>query len=168
MDNPSLSLMLVAARQRIESFLRRSLITQTWEVILDWGPAWVELPRPPLQSVTSITVTGLDQNPITANPVTYFVNVRAGLVGLVPAAIWPVHITPAGWQCTYVAGYGDQPEDVPAAIRLAILNVTASLYENRGTLEQLAGAATMSLQDYRIVGPPFRFAKGLEPPELLA
>ena len=57
-ETPSLEVMLVAARQKVEAFLRRALISQTIQLTLDWGPAWVELPRPPLQSVTSIVVTG--------------------------------------------------------------------------------------------------------------
>lgn len=167
-ETPSLEVMLVAARQKVEAFLRRALISQTIQLTLDWGPAWVELPRPPLQSVTSIVVTGLDGADVTASTATYFVNQSARLVSLRPSAIWPTHITPAGWRCVYVAGYGDTPDKVPAAIKLAILNVTAALYDNRGTLDQLVGAQSMSLRDYRVEGPPFRFAKGLEPPEVLA
>lgn len=167
-DDQILLPMIKAARQRIEGYLRRALITQTVELILDWGPAWIELPRPPLQSVTSIQCMGLNNELVTADPASYYVVTGARLVGLNPSSVWPVHITPAGWRCTFVAGYGDDPSTVPEEIKLAIWNVVAGMYDNRGTLDALVGAQQTMLRPFRIEGQPFRFAKGVEPPELLA
>lgn len=85
-----------------------------------------------------------------------------------PSAAWPVHITRVGRCSTYVAGYGDGAEDVAEAIRLAVLNVAIGLYDQRRILDNLLGAQQAALRPYRIERQPFRFAKGLEPPELLA
>jgi hypothetical protein len=53
-------------------------------------------------------------------------------------------------------------------IRTAVLNVAIGLYDQRCTLDNLAGVQWAALQPYRVEGPPVRFAKGPEPPELLA
>jgi hypothetical protein len=50
----------------------------------------------------------------------------------------------------------------------AVLNVAIGLYDQRGTLDNLVGLEAAALRPYRIEGPGVRFAKGLEPPELLA
>lgn len=57
-DNLILNL-ITAARQKAESILKRALITQTWIYYPDDFPDkdYIELPMPPLQSVSSVTYT---------------------------------------------------------------------------------------------------------------
>lgn len=167
-DDPLIGMLIAAARQRVENFLRRALITQTRILTLDWGPAWVELPYPPIQSVTSVTVKGLDFTDVVASPSSYYVNTNARLVGLQPSAVWPTHVTPAGWRVQYVAGYGADATSVPDAIKLAILHMVAISYDTRGTMVEIPEADKLGMTSYRIAGQPFRIAKGIEPPELLA
>lgn len=166
-DDSLIQLMITGARQATEQFLRRALITQTRMITLDWGPAWVELPYGPIQSVSSVVVRALDGSDTTANPTTYFFNSHTSMVGLQPAAIWPTHISPGGWRCTYVAGYGNTATSVPAAIKLCLLNLLAGYYDKRGTFEQLV-MQEAGLLPYRIMSQGIRMAGGLDPTEILA
>jgi len=53
-----LAILIKAARVRVEEYLRRSLITRTysWEMNGDDMRDRIEIPRPPVQSVTSLTI----------------------------------------------------------------------------------------------------------------
>lgn len=66
-----------------------------------------------------------------------------------------------------VAGYGDAAEVVSELIRLVVRNVALGMYDQRGTLDNLIGLEAATLRPYRREGQAIRFAKGLEPPELL-
>ena len=53
-DDTYVSALITAARERVELFLRRALITQVFEFAVDDFPAYdraIDLPRPPLRSV---------------------------------------------------------------------------------------------------------------------
>ncbi len=166
-DDPTIQLLISACRGQLESWLRRSLLNQTWDLTLDWGPAWVELPRPPLVSVTEVKVRGLDTTEVLADPASYYVNASANTIALKPASVWPVHITPMGWRVRFVAGYGDTPDDVPAAIRMELLAMVSQQYEDRSSIG-VSEQAKARLSSFRVVGAGIRMAKGVEPPELLA
>src|SRR3954453_3955872 len=61
-----------AAREHVETFTHRALITQTWDLKLDAFPCTGEiwLPKPPVASVTSITyldTTGVSQTWASSN-----------------------------------------------------------------------------------------------------
>ena len=137
-DDALVGFMIQAARESIESFLGRTIITTTFDLFLDRFPGrsgTIVVPSPRLQSVT--TVKFID---------------TAGVLQTVPSADFlvdtssePGRITPSTdsliWEETetrikavevrYVAGYGTATTDVPEAIRLAILLMTADLYEHR-------------------------------------
>ena len=133
-DDQIIETLMKSARDWMERYLRRALITQTIRLDLDWGPAWVELPRPPLQSVVSVECVGLNGAIFTADPASYYVIPEARLIGLQPSSVWPVHITPAGWRCTFIAGYGDTPDTIPSQIISSMWNIVAAMYDNRGDL----------------------------------
>lgn len=125
-----------AAREHVEAFTGRALITQTLEVALEgWPGATLALPRPPLASVTSIKYFDQAGVEATVSSGDYLVDTRStpGRVLLRTPASWPgVTLQAAnGVVVRYVAGYGDEPEDVPAAMRQAILLLVGHLYENR-------------------------------------
>jgi uncharacterized phiE125 gp8 family phage protein len=165
-EDPYLEIVAKSARERVEKFLRRALITQTWDLILDWGPAWVELPKPPLQSVVGIYATGTDVTDITVDPGAYYVKDR--VVSLRPAQVWPTHITPQGFRVRFTCGYGDDRVSVPSSIRMEILNLCVSIYDTRGLNQDIPDVTKQTLRGFRIEGEPWRIAKSIEPPELLA
>ena len=135
-DDTYIGTLITVARQNVESHLRRALISQTWEVVLDAFPAGViRLRKPPLASVTSIKYTDDEGNESTYSSANYVVDTdtEPGRVVLKSGQTWPAVTLAAanGVRVRYVAGYGAAGSNVPQAIRQAILLVIGSLYENR-------------------------------------
>lgn len=136
-DDDLITALITAAREYVEEASRRALITQTWRLSLPQFPAAVEieLPRPPLQSVTSVTYTDSDGSSSTFASSKYSVDTDSepGRVRLVYGEDWPsdtlAETNPV--QITYVAGYGDGSSDVPQRWRQAILLTVGHWYENR-------------------------------------
>ena len=126
-----------AVREHVEDRLGRSLVTQGWTLWLPrFPPAGViELPRPPLVSVTSIKSIDPDGVEQTLSPDVYGVYPE-GMVGWVQrrrGQAWPATaIDPKAVEIAYVAGYGGSEAAVPEAARSAILLLVEHLYHNRG------------------------------------
>ena len=100
------------------------------------GGAALQMPLPPLQSITSITY--LDANGVS--------QILAPSAYRVDAVSSPGRVTPAygtSWPDTYpvsnavvirfIAGYGDAAENVPVKIRQWIMAMVGSMNENRET-----------------------------------
>ncbi len=136
-DDAYVTALIQAARERAELFLRRALITQAFEYTLDGFPTApaIDLPRPPLQSVESIQYIDTAGNVQTLAPEDYVVDTSSGEIGRVALAwnwFWPIaRGSINSVVIKFTAGYGDSPEDVPQAIRQAILIEISNLYENR-------------------------------------
>lgn len=141
--------LIASARRHVEEFTGRSLITQTWELSLDRfpGPFWmdwhiwrwyqpvIELPRPPIQSVDSITYTDENGASQTWDSSKYQVDTKSE-----PARLRPSHDeeypdvqeeTLNAVTITYTAGYGANADDVPNDLRQAMLLLIGELYERR-------------------------------------
>lgn len=137
-----------AARVYCENFQNRTYITRTRELWLDAWPDKdrIDIPRPPLQSVTSVKYYGTDNTEYTMPPADYFVDTKnePGRLVLTYGKSWPTTtLRPAnGILITFAAGYGADgtfvPEDVKRAMRLLI----GHWYENREAV--LTGTKTIS------------------------
>lgn len=125
------------AREDVERILSRSLITQTLEHYLDDWPDGevIPLPRPPLQSVTSVIYYDVDGVAATLSTSVYQVDTYStpGRISLKPDQDWPTDDLQAmnGVVIKYVAGYG-AAATVPPLIRAAILHLIAWRFEHRG------------------------------------
>lgn len=147
-DDARVEAMVAAARHRCETLADRSFITQTWKLTLDYLPfssgSWgycqpgdfgVDLPRPPLIAVQSITYVDMGGNLATLDPGGPGLIVSPG----VPGRIFPSYGSyfplsqprPSAVEIVYTAGYGPNPGDVPEPYIQAIAILTAFLYENR-------------------------------------
>jgi len=135
-DDALIAALITAARQRIEAATWRSLITQTLVLRLDEWPAGncIELPRPPLVSVTSVQYTDEAGSTTTFASSNYLVSTAGdpGAIVLKSTSAWPTATPQAvdGVTVTYVAGYGEAV-DVPQIIKQAILMTVGHWYENR-------------------------------------
>lgn len=125
-----------AARQHLEEITGRALLTQTWELFLDAWPGGREiaLPRPPLQSVTSVKYVDVDDVEHTLAGAAYLVD-TVGLPGrlvLREGASWPAAALRAvnGVCVRFVAGW-PEPGDAPAELRLAARMLVGHWFENR-------------------------------------
>lgn len=136
---------LIAARQHVEDYTGRALMTQTWDVFFDgdWPLVWdksrayytqrIVLPKAPVQSVT---VSYVDANGATQTLAgsEYQAVTTAAVAYIVPsyAAVWPtVRDQQNAVTVRIVAGYGSNPGDAPEPIRLAILLLVGHWFEHR-------------------------------------
>jgi Phage gp6-like head-tail connector protein len=182
-DDTLITAYITAARQAIEHYTGRALMTQTWRLWLDaWpdqtDPWWdgiqngpvsmlqsisVMLPRPPLLSVVSVQ-TYSDQDVATVWPATnYYVDTVStpGRLNAKQNGAWP---SPGrvinGIMIEYQAGYGNAAA-VPEVLKLALRQWLAHLYEHRGEQDKEKSPAAMPfaveaiLQPYRLRGTTF-------------
>lgn len=133
-DDALIEGLIIAARQWVEQYARRALVTQTWELRADgWPASQFYLPWSPLAGVTSITGTDDDGNETVVSSGNYMVDTASepGRVTLKSSVAWPgTTVRPAGFAVRYVAGYGGVG-NVPRVFKQAILLITGHLYENR-------------------------------------
>ncbi|KWT72375.1 Gene Transfer Agent (GTA) ORFG06 [Hyphomicrobium sulfonivorans] len=119
-------------------YLRRALVTQTWELTLSRFPAArrIVLPMPPLQSVESVKYYDGANNEQTFDADNYEVvgTDEQGFVALNIVSSWPAtYDREKAVTVRFVAGYG-AAASVPANIRQAILLRVGDLYINRGDM----------------------------------
>lgn len=139
-DNLVRTVYAPAARERGELATGRAFLTQTWDLILDAFPegGFIAIPKPPLQSVTSITyvdMAGVTQTWASSN---YLVQAPAGprakrgRVALPFAGIWPIARPQMGAiTVRFVCGYGDSYADMPDLLRWAMLQDVGTMFVNR-------------------------------------
>lgn len=147
-DDTLITSLIIAAREEAENLLNRSLITQTWELILDQFPvgAAIELPlASPLASVTSVEY--YDENNSTQSLATSVWSAdtfaEPGRVYLNDGESWPeTFVRFDAVKLTYVAGWSSAAA-VPESIKLWIKARVSSLYEQRETL--VVGASVAPL-----------------------
>jgi uncharacterized phiE125 gp8 family phage protein len=130
-DTEMVAAMAMAARELCEAYTGRAFVRQTWRLTLDAFPSGaIRLPRPGLIEVSEVSYLDADGLRVVMAPEEYEADTST-----LPATVAPAYGTswPAGRavQIEYVAGYGDDGDAVPAAIKAAILLVTGDLYANR-------------------------------------
>jgi len=137
-EDAALALMISAVTDAAERYLGRALIEQSITYTVDnWPGREVELPYPPLLSVTGIYLRKSDGTwDTTAYAATNYYVITEGIPGsiaLVTGATEPTNgdCDSGRFQIRYKAGYGDEATDVPAAIRQALLVWANNAYENR-------------------------------------
>lgn len=133
-DDALVTALIAAARSQVENYVHRALITQTRELKLDCFPACIELPFPPVASVTSVKYTDLNgaEQTVAGGDLDTDVNSSPGRVQPAYGSTWPS--TRPGFNAVrvrYVCGYGAAGSDVPEPLRYAMRLLLAHLYENR-------------------------------------
>lgn len=134
---PKLEPLLIDARERAEHELGRSLITQTRQMLLTCWPCcperWnaVELDAPPVQEVTQVQYWADGWQ--TLPPPAYSLEpIGKHQHLLVPVGAWPSLGGRNGVRVriTYIAGFGDEGEAVPQAIRQWIVAMAGHALED--------------------------------------
>lgn len=172
-DDALLNSLIKSARRMAETYTRRSFITQTVRLTMDGfgdadeclppqgvclappvhvvdGLRAVQLPRLPVQSITSITVFDPANATSTVAPAIYSLDMAGGRLVLNDGQSWPDDLREyAAVDIDFVAGYGDAAGDVPEDIRQAILHIVAAMYESRQCADVPCGAKLM-LEPYRL------------------
>lgn len=119
-----------AVRQTAEGFQNRAMLTQTWELSLDEFPSsWVKLPRPPLQSLVSVTLYPEGESPVSLDLNSFQLDTvsEPGRVTLQSGYTWPnVQLREAnGLVIRYVVGYSSATSIQPnekTAIALGVVS----------------------------------------------
>lgn len=147
-----------AARESVEAYTGRALITQTWQLFLDEFPAGFDRLKAPLQAVSSIKyidTAGVEQT-LAADQ--YKVD-TAALGRIVPAygVTWPSTRAEANAVTVeFVAGYGVAATDVPADIIHAIKLLVGLWFRETdgvsfsGTAQEMPFTVKWLLDPYRV------------------
>ncbi len=152
-DDALIGAMLSAATDMAEQYTGRSLITQTWDMTLDAFPAYFELTRAPVASITSIKYTDTAGATQTLASTDYVLVLDDfSLAKVVPAygVAWPTARDTV--TVRYVAGYTNAAA-VPEAIKAWIKLMVSTMYENRETEAYSSRAVSTTVQ--------MRFVDGL-------
>jgi len=133
-DDDLITALIIASREWCEDFERRAYITQTITAKLDYLPDVLLLPKPRLQSVTSIKYYDLSGVEQTLSSDLYDVDIYRepgqvvrGYNDSYPSMRSIVNAV----EIIYKAGYGDAAASVPDKTIAAIKLFAAHLYENR-------------------------------------
>lgn len=152
-------ILIPAVIERCEASTRRQLVTATWAVRLDafpggwlagavgWRPwfgmdptrgYFLDVPKPPLQSVVSVTYVDTAGVTQTWDPSNYLVDAPAGprcaRGRLAPkfGIVWPfTQMQINAMTLTFMAGYGADEDAVPALLKAGMLMDLGTLYEHR-------------------------------------
>jgi hypothetical protein len=160
-DDSIVTSLITAARSLCEILARKTFIYTTYDYYLDafpigggylnrqvrqlgqlgpvpgWLPtsqAPINLPRPPLASVTSVQYFDSTGNLVTLSPSVYDVSLGTqGRIAPHYAQVWPVpQVRIDGVVIRFVAGYGPDASFVPESIKVAIRLAITHFYEHRG------------------------------------
>lgn len=155
--------LIIAARQQAETFTGRALCTQTWDLVLDQFPgddAPIDVPLPPLQSVTSITYLDTNGTTQTLSSSVYIVDSKnePGRIALAVGESWPDTQADRINAVTvrFVCGYG-AADAVPEGIKTAIKLLVSHWFEHRepvvvGSISsELPQSVEMLLWQHRIL-----------------
>jgi uncharacterized phiE125 gp8 family phage protein len=147
-DDTLLTNLIVAARELVEDYIDRSLVTQRLVMTLDQFPPEIELPRPPMSdsgTTTAVTVTytvNQTGQTTTLSTTEYRVdrNSTPGVLRNLYGGTWPSNLDdPNSITVTWWAGYGSSG-DVPQRVKSAVLMTILELYEKRGDGQMPDGA----------------------------
>lgn len=129
--------LIEAAVDEIGRLTNRQLRTATYDLKLDAFPDWIELPKPPLASVTSITYIDTAGVTQTLASTKYQVDTTRSRGRILPAVsdVWPSTQADRINAVTvrFVAGYGTLPQSMPPAVHLATLLLIEAHYSPAAT-----------------------------------
>lgn len=157
-DDVLITALIVAARESAESAMGRALITQTWDMTIDGFPPVIDVPLPPLQSVTSINYVDENGDSQTLATTEYTVDIKSSPGRLVESygKTWPTtRDVINAVTVRFVAGYGASAS-VPQAIKQGMLMHIGHMYANRESVlvgiqaQDMPQASAFLYQPYRV------------------
>lgn len=158
-DDELIDGMIDAAVDYVENYIRRALLTQTITASYDSFPLCIELERPLLQSVTSISYIDGNGDSQVLSSANYTVDTVSTPSRIVPAygLSWPStrNIINA-ITVVYIAGYASA-NDVPKQIKQAIKILIGDWYKDResyivgvSSVSELPHTAKILLKPYQV------------------
>lgn len=145
-----------AAREILETYTGSAFVTQTWALSLDAFPGGlasfadgdfctsgfsagtIYLPKPPWQSIVSVQYVDFGGTTQTMTPTDYRFDATRGRLTPAYGKVWPVAQYVVGAvTVTFTTGYNTDPNNLPAQIREAVLEVVEDRLKNRGGMYQI-------------------------------
>jgi uncharacterized phiE125 gp8 family phage protein len=164
-DDTYIDTIIKTSRHHLETATRRQFISATYALKLDSFPGACSplmLPKPPLQSVTSVSYEDSAGATQTLSTGSYQVvtDTDPGYLIPEPGETWPVTETDReeAVTVTYIAGYGDDSTDMPDALIHANKLMVGQFYEYRepvvvGTITaELPMTVKALISDYKMIG----------------
>lgn len=153
-EDTLLSGFIVAARKMVEKYLSKKLIEQTIRVTMDeWNSRIIELPYPPLISVTGVYYVYEDDTTEEISSDNYYVdtNTFPGRICFKETGDIPINTDReyGGYRIDYKAGYGQVACDVPDDIKTAIMIWATDIYEGRADVKMAPQRVKWLLQGER-------------------
>jgi uncharacterized phiE125 gp8 family phage protein len=143
-EDALISSLIIAARQKAEAWLRRSLLSQVWKIQQALPDTTkITLPLAPIQEILLVQVTRLGQiTTLTTSDYTWIPETRE------------IHIHTNAEVERVIIQYRTGVSDVglvPSPIKQAILHAVSHYYHHREQAEDLSAEAKRLLADYREV-----------------
>lgn len=145
---------ILAARQHVEDYLGRRMLTQTVDYKMDRFKHCIEVPIGKVQSIVSISYVGPDGASLTLSSADYLADVDSEICRISSAygKSWPVARDQMNAVTVRaVVGYGTSPGDVPEPVRQGMLLHVELLYDrDPGERETLERARDALLRPHRV------------------
>ena len=159
-----LELYITAARKRVEDLTGRKLIHQVWKYYLeDWPTGdYIKIPYPPLYALTSNAIKYRDsdytEQTMDSGDYRVLTNIEPGRITLDYGATWPSDTLIGNAEAIYIeytCGYGTGRTNVPEELRIAIMQIVGTMYENRETtspqiIVEVPQTAYMLIEPFRV------------------
>ncbi len=145
-DDAYVAQLVKVARRYVERITGRQLITATYELRMDRFYEVILLPRPPVQSVTSVKYIDTEGNSATVSSDEYDTDLKSEPARITEAwgEVWPATRSVVNAvTVTYDAGYGDNASDVPGDLIHAMKLLVGHWYEYRE--QTIAGAVSRQI-----------------------
>lgn len=152
-DDALITALITAARETVERYTSRALVTQTITQVLDCFPGFgFRLAVHPVQSITSITYKDSNGNTQTLSDTIYMLDnydLPSAVVLKANQTFPSVYSETNAVTVVYVAG--ESASNVPKAILQAMYLTIADFYENRTNyVKRLPTAAEYLLDQFRV------------------
>lgn len=137
--------LITAARELVESYIKKALIAQTyvwtlnsWRLDVDQsGKRFLNLPMGPLLSITSINTYDENDNVSLWAADQYYAAKSQNRLYARAGVSWPdVTRVAEGIEITFSVGFGANASDVPQGVKQALMQLAAHLYDTRTAVSQ--------------------------------
>ena len=161
-DDTLIDSMISAATDYCELYTGRSFVTRTYRADLSAFADVIELPMRPIISITSIKYYDTNSPSVLTTLASSTYNVVNNVIYRTFGASWPSRYPRMdSVQITFTAGYAPTSspevaaENVPDAVKAAILLIVGELYENRES--SITGLMYTKTKTVEMLLAPYRF-----------
>lgn len=144
-DDQHISRLIKAARIMAEEYLKRSLVTQSWQLQYDlYAPSVIALPKGPVQEVSFVKIISRDWSEKLIPESNYYLNASKESLVFDAAPMGQII------QIQYITGY-KQISDIPETIKQGMLNHILNMYNNSSEDKTLPTSSLELYEQFRIV-----------------